>query len=304
MIPWHKLSKDSQKTILALLVMSGGAATTRCCPPVICDPAPPPRTATPIPPRSPIICDPAPPPSMTPTRLRTPVICDPPPPPRVMPTPTKSPIICDPPPPPRTSTPATVTPVIQRRFQLRSLQMTSDATLKGAAVRGNVFDAQAQPLGEVKITVQTTGTVIDTTTARNGSFFVRVPDPGSYTLIVGGDKNSALPLQLKQFDVANVEWVELVPQSQLSLPLAEIRSVDIIWGDDLTFAADSPWASARYRWSVSGGRLIEETDRVTWVPPTAPGRYLLQLIADWGAEGLAVDALTLAVTEDGTVIVC
>jgi hypothetical protein len=30
----------------------------------------------------------------------------------------------------------------------------------------------------------------------------------------------------------------------------------------------------------------------------------LQLIADWGAEGLAVDALTLAVTEDGTVIVC
>ncbi len=302
MIPWHKLSKETQKTILTLFVMSGGAATTHCCPPLICDPPPPPRTATPLPPRSPIICDPAPPPSMTPTRFRTPVICDPPPPPRITPTPSRSPVICDPPPPPaltRTATPATL-----NRFQLRSLQMTSDSTLKGAAVRGNIFDAQGQPLGDVKITVQTTGTVIDTVTARNGSFFVRVPDPGAYTLIIGGDKNSALPLQLKQFDVANVEWIALSPQSQLSLPLAEIRSVDIIWGDRLTFQADSPWTGARYRWSVSGGRLIEETDGVTWVPPTEPGRYLLQLVADWGAEGLAVDALTLAVTENGTVVVC
>ena len=302
MIPWHKLSKETQKTILALFVMSSGAATTRCCP-MICDPIPTPPPATkPLPPSSPIICDPAPPPSMTPTRFRTPVICDPPPPPRVTPTPNRSPVICDPAPPPaftRTATPAT-----QSRFQLRSLQMTSDSTLKGAAVRGNIFDAQGQPLGDVKITVQTTGTVIDTVTARNGSFFIRVPDPGSYTLIIGEDKNSALPLQLKQFDVANVEWIALSPQSQLSLPLAEIRSVDIIWGDDLTFQADSPWTGARYRWSASGGRLIEETDGVTWVPPTEPGRYLLQLVADWGAEGLAVDALTLAVTEDGTVVVC
>ena len=182
--------------------------------------------------------------------------------------------------------------------------MATDATLKGAAVRGNVFDAQGQPLGDVKITLQTTGTVIDATTARNGSFFVRVSDPGSYTLIIGGDKNSALQLQLKSFDVANVEWAELPPQSQLALPLAEIRSIDIVWGDDLTFQADSPWAGARYRWSVSGGKLIEEADYVTWVPPTTPGRYLLQLIADWGADGLAVDALTLAVTEDGTIVVC
>jgi len=297
MLPWHKLSKETQKTILALIVMSGGAATTRCCQPLICDPAPPPRTATPLPPRSLVIPDPPPPPSLTPARARTPVICDPAPPPRVTPTPSRSPVICDPPPPPRTSTPVT-----QRRFQLRALQMATDTTLKGAAVRGNIFDAQGQPLGEVKITVQTTGAVIDTVTARNGSFFVRVPDPGSYTLIIGGDKNSTLPLQLKQFDVANVEWVELAPQSLL--PLAEIRSVDIVWHDDLTFQADSPWAGARYRWSASGGKLVEQTDHVTWVPPTEPGRYLLQLVADWGQAGLAVDALTLAVTEDGIVVVC
>lgn len=301
-IPWPKLSKETQKAILTLFVMSGGAATTRCCPPLICDPPPPPRTATPSPPRNPIICDPAPPPSMSPTRLRTPMICDPPPPPRVTLTPSRSPVICDPPPPPHTSTPATATPVGQRRFQLRALQMTTDTTLKGAAVRGNVLDAQGQPLGDVKITVQTTGTVIDVVTARNGSFFVRVPDPGSYTLIIGGDKNSAFPLQLKQFDVANIEWVELAPQSLL--PLAEIRSVDIVWHDDFTFQADSPWTGAHYRWSVSGGKLIEGTDGVAWIPPTEPGRYLLQLIADWGADGLAVDALTLAVAADGTVVIC
>ncbi|MEW5717677.1 MAG: carboxypeptidase-like regulatory domain-containing protein [Chloroflexota bacterium] len=300
MLPWHKLSKETQKTILALIVMSGGAATTRCCPPLICDPPPPPRTFTPLPPRSPVICDPAPPPSLTPARARTPVICDPAPPPRI--TLSRSPVICDPPPPPRTSTPATATPVSQRRFQLRGLQMTTDTTLKGAAVRGNVFDAQGQPLGEVKITVQSAGTIIDATTARNGVFFVRVPDPGSYTLVIGGDKNSAFPLQLKQFDVANVELVELAPPSPL--PLAEIRSVDIVWHDDLTFQADSPWTGARYRWSASGGKLIEQADGVSWVPPTAPGRYLLQLVADWGADGLAVDALTLAVAADGTIVVC
>jgi hypothetical protein len=50
--------------------------------------------------------------------------------------------------------------------------------------------------------------------------------------------------------------------------------------------------------------LIEEDDRVTWVPPPQSGRYLLQLVADWGADSLAVDALTLAITEDGTVVVC
>jgi len=32
-IPWPKLSKETQKAILTLFVMSGGAATTRCCPP-------------------------------------------------------------------------------------------------------------------------------------------------------------------------------------------------------------------------------------------------------------------------------
>jgi len=311
MIPWNKLSKEAQHTILTLVVMSGSAASTRCLPPMVCDPAPPPRSATPLPPRSPIICDPAPPPSMTPTRFQTPIICDPPPPPARTPTPSparsatplppRSPIICDPAPPPSRSL-QTTTPIVQRKFQLRNLQMTTDVALPGAVVRGKVFDAKGQPLGNVQITLQGDGTYA-TITAPDGSFSMLVTNAGAYSLVVGGDKTSTLFLQLQKSDVAMVEYQDLGSQSSLTLPLAEIRSVDIVWGDELVFAADSPWANARYRWSVSGGALIEEGVCVTWQPPAEPGRYLLQLFADWGRDGLAVDALTLTVTEDGLVYI-
>jgi hypothetical protein len=79
--------------------------------------------------------------------------------------------------------------------------------------------------------------------------------------------------------------------------------VDIIWDDGLTFDAETPWPDARYRWSVSSGTLVEEGERVTWQPPAEPGRYLLQVVADWGQAGLAVDALTLVVEKDGSVII-
>lgn len=321
MFSWNKLSKETQRTILAVVVMSGGAASTRCLPPIICDPAPPPRTATPTPTFPPIICDPAPPPrttpppSNTPTRFQTPIICDPPPPPARTPTPRensptprsatplppRSPIICDPAPPPSRSLP-TATPTAQRKFQLRNLQMTTDAALPGAVVRGKVLDANGQPLGNVQITLQGNG-MYATVTAPDGSFSMLVTNTGAYSLVVGNDKTSALFLQLQKSDVAIVEYQDLGAQSNLSLPLAEIRTVDIVWGDELVFAAESPWTNARYRWSVSGGSLIEQDDTVTWEPPAAPGRYLLQLIADWGRDGLAVDALALTVTEDGLVYI-
>ncbi len=181
--------------------------------------------------------------------------------------------------------------------------MTSDPTLAGVAVRGTVYDQKNQPLGDVKVTVRTGGTIIDTFTAQSGVFFVRVPDPGSYQLIVGGDQSSVLPLELKQHDVANVEWVEQGSTSQLPLPLAEIRTVDIVWGDGLTFSVDTAWSGARCTWNVSGGTLIEEGNSVTWEPPLEPGRYLLQLVADWGYEGLAVDSLVLTVRADGSILV-
>lgn len=181
--------------------------------------------------------------------------------------------------------------------------MTTDNTLKGAAVRGSVYDVQGQPLSGVRVAVQTTGTIIDATTDRGGSYFIRVSEPGKYSIVVGDDKNSLLPLQLNQFDVANVDWIALGSTSHLPLPLAEIRAVDILWNDSLTFGIDTPWQGARFRWSVSGGELIDELDGcVTWEPPDDPGRYLLQLIADWGASGIAVDSMVLTVNADGSIV--
>jgi len=88
------------------------------------------------------------------------------------------------------------------------------------------------------------------------------------------------------------------------LPLAEIRAVEIVWEDGLTFGAETPWPGAHYRWSTSGGTLAGSGERVVWQPPAEPGRYLLQVVADWGQAGLAVDALVLVVAEDGSMTIC
>ena len=89
--------------------------------------------------------------------------------------------------------------------------------------------------------------------------------------------------------------------AQRTLPLAEIRSVDICWQGGLTFAAQTEWPEARYHWSASGGLLEQAGETVTWHPPEEPGHYLLQVAADWGTDGLAVDALVLVVAQDGGV---
>ncbi len=87
-----------------------------------------------------------------------------------------------------------------------------------------------------------------------------------------------------------------------ALPLAEIRMVEIVWAGGLAFTAETPWPEANYRWSASGGELVEQGARVAWQPPADPGRYLLQVVADWGPMGVAVDSIVLAVYEDGSVM--
>ena len=111
-------------------------------------------------------------------------------------------------------------------------------------------------------------------------------------------------------DSRRIEGAQVARRLSAPLPLAEIRTVSIYWddsashsGDDLVFEAGSPWPEARYRWTTSGGLLDGDGDRVTWLPPAEPGRYLLQVVADWGAMGLAVDALVLVVDQDGGVTV-
>jgi hypothetical protein len=90
-------------------------------------------------------------------------------------------------------------------------------------------------------------------------------------------------------------------QEAALLPLAEIRTVELAWAGGLSFEARSPWPAARFRWSVSGGQLVELGGQATWQPPAEAGRYLLQVAADWGWHGLAVDALVLTVNEQGEV---
>ena len=287
MAPWNKLPKDLQKAILSMIVLYGGTSVSCRLGPVICDPPPPPSV-------TPMICDPPPPPTTAPrptaTPTMTPMICDPPPPP-----PSVTPMICDPPPPP------SVAP--RRYFQIRSFQMISDTAVRDAAVRGTVVDQQGQPLEGLKVTAQTDGIGIDVWTDHNGTFFLLI-EPGAYLIIVNDDESHGLPLELKYHDLAIVEWMEIGPQSQSRLPLAEIRAVDIVWEDGLTFGAETPWPGARYRWSPSGGTLSGSGERMVWEPPAEPGRYLLQVVADWGQAGLAVDALVLVVEEDGSVTIC
>ena len=90
--------------------------------------------------------------------------------------------------------------------------------------------------------------------------------------------------------------------SHSSLPLAEIRSVAIVRTDALTYTARTPWPGARMRWTASGGALVEHGNVVSWQPPADPGRYLLQVVADWGQAGLAVDALVQEIGQDGRVV--
>jgi len=119
-----------------------------------------------------------------------------------------------------------------------------------------------------------------------------------------------VPLDLKLHDLALVDWSAVGSASQAPLPLAEIRTVKIaqiaaapVSVRRLDFAAASPWPGADYNWRVSGGTLMQAGPRVSWQPPAASGRYLLQVVADWDYAGLAVDAVVLTVAADGRVTV-
>ena len=129
-------------------------------------------------------------------------------------------------------------------------------------------------------------------------------------MFVGVDKSHSVPLDLKLHDLATVDWVAVRSESRAPLPLAEIRTVKIAQvtagsapAQDLDFAAASPWPDADYHWTVTEGALTETGPRVRWQPPAEPGRYLLQVVADWDYAGLAVDAVVLTVAADGRVTV-
>ena len=328
MVPWQKLPRDLQKALLAIVVLSGGAAAASSCRPMVCDPAPPPRTSptptfTPGAAFTPMICDPAPPPrttpmptmtptpTLTPTSAFTPMICDPAPPPTITRTPTMTPMICDPPPgpdrAPRRTPPAEAVP---SGFEARSVQVIPDRTEVGIEIWGTVKDHLGNPVPDAKITLMAPGIKTTSSTSDSGAYSLRVTAPGAYRMFVGADQSHSVLLQLKLHDLVLVEWAGTEPGSQAPLPLAEIRTVKIAQvaagsapAQGLDFAAASPWPDAAHNWTVSGGTLTEIGPRATWQPPAEPGRYLLQVVADWDVAGLAVDAVVLTVAADGRVTV-
>lgn len=89
-----------------------------------------------------------------------------------------------------------------------------------------------------------------------------------------------------------------------TLPLAEVRTVEIVWQEGFTFVAASLWDGAALTWTATGGSLFVRGNRATWQPPDRPGRHLLQVVADWGQRGLAVDAQVVVVEEDGSIYLC
>jgi hypothetical protein len=286
MVPWDKLPDDAQKAVLTMIIIFGGtSASCRL------------GQAT-----TPMICDPAPPPSMTPSPTAEPtptpmIFGDLPPPP------SGTPMICDPAPPP-----PLVTVAPGQHFTVRSVQIVPDEGLEGVAIRGTITDQDGQPLGGLTITLEHDDSQVEVASDQMGMFAYVAPEAGVYVLAVQGDETSPLRLELKPQDVATIEWVETWEGSHVPLPLAEIRTVDIVWQDilpgdsGLTFVAETPWTGARYRWSASGGTLNESGEGVVWQAPPEPGRYLLQVVADWGRTGLAVDSLVLIVEDESSVV--
>ncbi|NLF02006.1 MAG: carboxypeptidase regulatory-like domain-containing protein, partial [Anaerolineales bacterium] len=284
-----KLPARVQRAALAVIFFFGGTNAACRFSPMVCDPAPPPSS-------TPMVCDPPPPPSPTappPSPTATPTLRPP-----VTSTPgprlTGTPMICDPAPPPA-ATPA-VTAQPGQRFEGRVLGILEGAEQRAPVIRGTIIDARARPLQGYAVVVEGQNYRARAITDENGAFFLETIGAGEYRVTVEGDETSTLALTLGAGEQAVVEWTETGGSSALLLPLAEVRTVTIAHLGQLVFSAQSPWPGAHCQWTVSGGALLEGySGQVTWQPPAEPGRYLLQVIADWGRTGLAVDAVALRV---------
>lgn len=218
-------------------------------------------------------------------------------------------MLCDPPPQPDLSPRSKLTPeAALQGFEASSVQVAPGRAQEWIEVRGTVKDHLGNSVPQAIITLLAPGFEITSSTDDSGVYSLHISAPGSYRVFVGADKGHSVPLDLKLHDLATVDWVAVSAESRAPLPLAEIRTVKIAQvtadsAQNLDFAAASPWPDADYCWTVSAGTLTAAGPRARWQPPVEPGRYLLQVVADWDFAGLAVDAVVLAVAADGRVTV-
>jgi hypothetical protein len=207
-----------------------------------------------------------------------------------------TPVICDPAPPP------TFVPSLQH-FRVLSSSTENNPQVTIATIRGHVLAPNGIPYRDVEVTARSVDQTITVKTDGTGLYTIHLGTVGPYSVFVQQDEENLLQIDVKEHDVLLIDWVSVPqpPSSQAkTLPLAEIRSVKISHIGGSTFRADTPWPNARFQWMVSQGTVERNGGEVTWSFSTSPGRHLLQVIADWGAEGIAVDALTLIVQDDGT----
>jgi hypothetical protein len=200
--------------------------------------------------------------------------------------------------------------IVFSSFEPSNIQVIPDRIQEGIEVWGTVKDQQGNPVPRARITLTAPGIEIASSSSDAGAYSLRLSVPGAYRMFVGLDPSHSVSLDLKLHDLATIDWVAVSSESRPPLPLAEIRTVKIAHvtsasspGQNLDFAATSPWPAADYDWSVTGGTLVKSGAHVTWQPPTEPGHYLLQVVADWDYAGLAVDAVVLTVAVDGRVTV-
>jgi hypothetical protein len=220
-------------------------------------------------------------------------------------------MLCDPPPQPDLSPrPRLTAEAALPGFKASSIQVMPGRVQEWIDVRGTVSDQLGNPVPQAMIMLMAPGIEITSNTNDSGVYALHISAPGAYRMFVGTDQSHSVPLDLKLHDLATVDWVAVSAESRGPLPLAEIRTVKIAQvtagsasAQNLDFAAASPWPDADYQWRVSGGTLTGAGPRVRWRSPADPGRYLLQVVADWDYAGIAVDAVVLTVTADGRVTV-
>ncbi|MFQ5678750.1 MAG: hypothetical protein ACE5HP_04760 [Gemmatimonadota bacterium] len=95
--------------------------------------------------------------------------------------------------------------------------------------------------------------------------------------------------------------VEVAVLSDGTLPLAARQRAEILLvaqdGRRVEVKGRTPYLGPRrFAWTISAGRVLEaEGDRLVWEVPPGPGFYQVELVVDYGDDGLALDTLAFEV---------
>jgi hypothetical protein len=126
-----------------------------------------------------------------------------------------------------------------------------------------------------------------------------IPAPDAAVKKDGGKKKDFWIVDPAPMDASAARPAPPAPRqrSGRTLPLdrelrARIRSRGVAGQLELSAETTSTSTVLSYRWQVSGGSLDRKEGRtVRWTPPTAKGRYLVQLTVREGSRAVSIDVL-------------